>query len=56
MEVDEKQVRMGEALEEIVDSFCYLGDVIQCEGGAEGAMRGRIACVWKTWREPAKKA
>ncbi len=37
----------------VVDSFCYLGDVIRCEGGAEAAVRGRIVCVWKSWRELA---
>ncbi len=42
---------MGEAPVEAVDSFCYLGDVIQCEGGAEAAVRRRIACAWKSWRE-----
>ncbi len=44
---------MGEAPVEIVDSFCYFGDVIQCEGGAEVAVRARIACAWKSWRELA---
>ncbi len=44
---------MDEAHVEVVDSFCYLGDVIQCEGGAEAAVRGRIACAWKSWRELA---
>ncbi len=52
-EVDVKQVRMGEALVEVVDSFCYLGDVIRCEGRAEAAVRKRIACAWKSWRELA---
>ncbi len=48
-----RQVRMGGSPVEVVDSFCYLGDVIQCEGGAEVAVRGRIACAWKSWRELA---
>ncbi len=51
--MDVKQVRMDEASVEVVDSFCYLGDVIACEGGAEVAVRGRIACAWKSWRELA---
>ncbi len=46
--VDVRQVQMGEASVEVVDSFCYLGDVIRCEGGAEAAVRGRIACAWKS--------
>ncbi len=44
---------MGEAPVKVVDSFCYFGDVIRCEGGAEAAVRGRIACAWKSWRELA---
>ena len=52
-EVDGRQVQMGEAPVAVVDSFCYLGDIIRCEGGAEAAVRGRIACAWKSWRELA---
>ncbi len=52
-EVDVRQVRMSEAPVEVVDSFCYLGDLIWCEGGAEAAVRGRRACAWKSWRELA---
>ncbi len=44
---------MSEAPVEVVDSFCYLGDVVRCEGGAEAAVRGRRACAWKSWRELA---
>ncbi len=51
--MDMRQVQMGEAAVEVVDNFCYLGDVMQCEGGAEAAVRGRIACAWKSWRELA---
>ncbi len=51
--MDMRQVRMGEAPVELVDSFCYPGDVIRCEEGAEAAVRGRIACAWKSWRELA---
>ncbi len=46
---------MGEAPVEVVDSFCYLGDIVRCEGGAETAVRGRTACAWKNWRELASK-
>ncbi len=48
-----RQVLMGEAPVEVVDSFCNLGDVIQCEGGAEAEVKGRIACAWKSWRKLA---
>ncbi len=51
--MDVRQVRVGEASIEVVDSFCYLGDVIRCEGGAEAVVRGRIPCAWKSWRELA---
>ncbi len=44
---------MGESPVEVVDNFCYLGDAIRYEGGAEAAVRGRIACTWKSWRELA---
>ncbi len=50
---DVRQVQMGESPVEVVDSFCFLGNVIRCEGGAEAAVRGRIACAWKSWRELA---
>ena len=40
---------------EIMDSFCYLGDVISCRGEIESAVRDRISCAWSTckWRELA---
>ncbi len=44
---------MGEAPVEVVDSFCYLEDVVRCEGGAEAAVRVRVSCAWKSWRELA---
>ena len=36
---------------EIVDRFCYLGDVLTCESGAGEAARVRIAAAWNKWRE-----
>ena len=38
---------------EIVDRFCYLGDVIGAGGGAEEASRARIRCAWAKFRELA---
>ena len=35
----------------VVDSFCYLGDTMSCVGGAEVAVRARIASAWRKWRE-----
>ena len=36
---------------EIVDRYCYLGDVLTCESGAGDAARVRIAAAWNKWRE-----
>ena len=38
---------------EIVESFCYLCNVISCGGGVESAIRNRISCTWSKWRELA---
>lgn len=38
---------------EIVDRFCYLGDMIGAGGGAEEASRARIRCAWAKFRELA---
>ena len=36
---------------ESVDSFCYLGDVIDSCGGVESAVVARIRCGWRKFRE-----
>ena len=36
---------------EIVDSFCYLGDVISCGGVVELAVKDRISCAWSKWNQ-----
>ena len=36
---------------ESVDQFCYLGDMLGAEGGAEEATRNRIRCGWAKFRE-----
>ena len=38
---------------DMVDDFCYLGDVMSCDSGAGSAVRARIAAAWKKWREIA---
>ena len=48
--VDESIILDSGTLEE-VSEFCYLGDMIDCEGGAERAVRHRIAVAWLKWRE-----
>ncbi len=50
-EVGMRQVQMGVAPVEVVESLCYLVDVLRCEGGVEATVKGRIACAWKSWRE-----
>jgi hypothetical protein len=36
---------------EMVDRFCYLGDMIQDCGGAAAAVRARVRCAWAKFRE-----
>ena len=48
-----QRLEVGEHSLEIVDSFCYFGDVISCRGGVESALRARISCAWSKWRELA---
>ena len=36
---------------ECVDSFCYLGDTLGAEGGAEDAAKTRVRCLWSKYNE-----
>ena len=36
---------------EVVDKFCYLGDMLSAGGGADAAVVTRIGCAWKKFRE-----
>ena len=36
---------------EVVEKFCYLGDVIGKGGGAEEASRARVRCAWGKFRD-----
>ena len=40
----------GDVLEK-VGKFCYLGDMINADGGADSAVVARIRCAWKKFRE-----
>ena len=40
----------SEMVEE-VESFCYLGSMVDREGGVERAVRSRVATAWTKWRE-----
>ena len=36
---------------EKVDKFCYLGDMLNAEGGCDSAVMARVRCAWKKFRE-----
>lgn len=36
---------------ELVSQFCYLGNVIEANGGMDGAVVARIRCAWKRFRD-----
>ena len=40
----------GTVLEK-VGRFCYLGDMLNADGGADSAVVTRIRCAWKKFRE-----
>jgi len=46
---DSIQLKWGTIKE--IKSFCYLEDILQCEGGAERAARARVSQAWLRWRE-----
>jgi len=36
---------------EKVDKFCYLGDVLDADGGCDSAITARVRSAWKKFRE-----
>ena len=48
---DEKEILIGNDSLEVVNSFCYLGDVIDQVGGCAGATTARIRSAWKSFHE-----
>ena len=46
-----QRLEVGKDSLEIVDSFCYLGDLISCGVGLGLAVRDRIYRAWSKWRE-----
>ena len=38
-------------LTEKIDKFCYLGDMLNADGGCDSAVTGRVGCAWKKFRE-----
>jgi hypothetical protein len=52
--VDHKEIDMGEDGKlEMVEQFCYLGDMIGAGGGSEEAVRCRTRCAWGKFNELA---
>ena len=49
---NDKVMQIGKGEEcEVVDKFCYLGDMLSVGGGADAAVVTRIGCAWKKFRE-----
>src|SRR5258708_37311609 len=47
-----KQLELGTSDKiEVVEKFCYLGDVIEKGGGAEESSRARVRCAWGKFRD-----
>ena len=46
-----KKVRLGNSDYEVVDQFCYLGDMLSAGGGAEASSVMRVRSGWKKFRE-----
>jgi len=36
---------------ELVDKFCYLGDMLSVDGGADAAVEARISIGWNKFRQ-----
>jgi hypothetical protein len=50
--VVKKEIALGQGGKfEIVERFCYLGDMIGSGGGAEEASRTRVRCAWSKFNE-----
>ena len=46
-----KLIYLNKSLVKTEDSFCYLGDMISGEGGADAAVVPRIRSAWRKFRE-----
>ena len=45
------EVEIGEDTLEVVDSFCYLGDMLSAGGGCELSSTVRVKTAWGKFRE-----
>ena len=50
-EREDNSIELEEGRLEEVDTFKYLGDELECEGGVEVAVSGRISASWLKWKE-----
>ena len=48
---DEPTVKLGEHEVEVVTEFCYLGDMLSCDGDVGRAVTTRIRAGWRKFRE-----
>ena len=46
-----KKIRLGDSEYDLVDEFCYLGDMLGSGGGSEASSVLRVRCGWKKFRE-----
>ena len=46
-----KEVVVGDCVLEVVDRFCYLGDMLSAGGGCMAAATARCRCAWGKFRE-----
>ena len=46
-------IGVGGGVVDEVKQFCYLGDVLECGGGSERAIRARVMAAWGKWKEIA---
>ena len=51
--IREQPIDVNGEVVEVVDSFCYLGDVMSCEGGVERSIKARTAAAWRKWKDIA---
>ena len=48
---EEENIVIGNSSYEVVQQFCYLGDMLSAGGGAEASSATRTRCAWKKFRE-----
>jgi len=45
------QLKLALGLLELVDKFCYLGDMLSVDGDADAAVEARIQIGWNKFRQ-----